>query len=339
MNYKAWIYHAPGNFTYEDRRMRECGDDDIILKTVYTTLCGTDLIAWRTGGEKEYIYPGDEFGHECCTRIYEKGKNVQDLEVGQRVFAYPSLCVPKPKKGSVLGGFSEYIYIENAKAGYNIFPIPDSIPDEVAALIEPLGVSWCAASNTEPKPGQSAIVWGCGGIGIGAAMCLRTLGCEKIVVVDRQPAKLAVARELGFRTVNTGSENWIDEIMDYLGYTHNIFGKCFNADIQLEMTGNPDILHTAYKLAAPRSTFQISSVYPGPQSLDLRLITFLRVKLVGGAGMRPEHVRPVVDMLTSGRFDFTKLYTSSFRPSELITAIRSSENGEQIKIGLDFRKD
>ena len=337
MNYKAWIYRGPGDFSYEDQQMRPCGENDVILKTVYSTLCGSDIIAWRLGGEREYIYPGDEFGHECCTVIYEKGSKVPDFEVGQRVFAHPTWSVPKPKKGTELGGFSEYIYVENVKKGYNLFPIPDSIPDEVAALIEPLGVSWCAVENAEPKPGQSAVVWGCGGIGIGTAMCLRTLGCDKIAVVDMQPNKLKVAEELGFKPINTKSEGWLDELMDYVGYKYNIFGKCLAADLQFEMTGNPEILQTAYKLAGELSTLQISSVYPTPQTLELRLVTYLRVKIAGGAGMLQEHVQPVVDMITSGMFDFTKLYTSSFKPQELITAVRSAEDGKQIKIGLDFR--
>lgn len=334
---RVWIYNGAGDFSYETRELPPCGENDVILKTVFSTVCGSDLIAWRRGGEAENFLKGYELGHECCARIVEMGNAVEGFELGQRVFPFPQYCVVAPAKGCQLGAFSDYIYVPNAKKNFNLYPVDDSFSDEEVALIEPLGVARRAAVNTDPGPGKTALVWGCGGIGLGAAMMLSVMGCDRVVMLDLLEEKLELARSFGFETVNVTRETWLDDVEALLGKRYNLWGRCINADIIMEATGSEVVFQQAYRLAPPGGTLQLVSIYDNPQLIDTRSITYTETKLVGGGGIHPEDVLPVIDMLRSERYDVSKLISVSFRQEELLKAVESSVGSNYVKIGIDFR--
>ena len=77
MKYKALIYHAAKNLSFEEREMPECGENDVILKNVVASICGSDTDTWLNGGEMHYFPADVEFGHEVSCVVHEVGKNVR----------------------------------------------------------------------------------------------------------------------------------------------------------------------------------------------------------------------------------------------------------------------
>ena len=185
---KGFIYQGPQHIEMKEIPLPSCGDNDIIVKNIYSGICGSDVTAYKQDGASMRIYPGYEFGHEMVSRVVEVGKNVEDIQVGDRVYPYPMFAKDDTKRSATVGGFSEYVHIPNCKLNHSVYKIDDSISDKVAALMEPFTVGARAAVLSDPKPGQNAIVFGAGVIGMAAAITLKHLGCDKVMLVNRSTA-------------------------------------------------------------------------------------------------------------------------------------------------------
>ena len=109
--YKAGIFKGPGKVDVIDLPYPACGDDDVIVRNLMTGLCGSDISAFRHGGDDHMIWQDHEFGHESVSEVVELGKNVKDLRLGDHVFPNQGKALRDMKRMATVGGFSEYIRI------------------------------------------------------------------------------------------------------------------------------------------------------------------------------------------------------------------------------------
>ncbi|MDR0851675.1 MAG: zinc-binding dehydrogenase [Clostridiales Family XIII bacterium] len=337
MKMKASIIHGAGNVTVEEREVEPLGDNDAILQNLVASVCGTDVSAYQHGGASYRIHDEGEFGHELVGKIIELGKNVTDLHVGQRVFPYPSTCAPNGAKACTLGGFSEYVHVADAKSGYNLFPIDNSITDEDAALIEPLTIGWRAAMRCNPKAGQNAIVLGAGGIGAAAALCLKAQGLDKILVVGRGEAKLNVMQELGFSTVSTNDEDWKAQVADYFGPARSISGQGVNAQIVVDAAGSDTLFDEIFPLMPIFSTLCVVAIYGKPHPVNLMAVSYGQLNIIGSGGQFPEDILGVIEMLQSKQFDVSRLISGVYRQDDIVKAIEAAAGSDSVKIIIDYR--
>ncbi len=155
---KAAIYHGIENVSVEEIPMPECGDNDVILKNVRGSICGTDIGAYYHGGDDAGIFPGHTFGHEMSAVVYKKRKNVSDdIEIGMRVFPNPTLSKRADSGLSMLeicdecGAFSQYVQIQDAQLDYNLFELPENVSFDEAAIIEPFSVAMHGINQVNVK--------------------------------------------------------------------------------------------------------------------------------------------------------------------------------------------
>ena len=141
MKYNALMYYGQKYFGFEELEMPACGENDMIVKNLTASICGSDTDTWLNGGELHYLPPRVEFGHEVVCEVVETGKNVTGVKPGDRIAPYPLKATPNPRKAGYLGGFSEYLYITNAKEDENFWILDERMSNKEAALIEPLSVS------------------------------------------------------------------------------------------------------------------------------------------------------------------------------------------------------
>ena len=74
---KGFIYQGAKQIEMQELPMPVCGDRDIVVKNLYSGICGSDITAYRTSGDFMRLYPGMEFGHEMVSEVVEVGKDVR----------------------------------------------------------------------------------------------------------------------------------------------------------------------------------------------------------------------------------------------------------------------
>src|SRR5690606_22818971 len=185
-------------------------------------------------------------GHEYAGEIVALGRDVTNLSVGQRVSGEGHVVGMKSRasrageyhldpdtKGigvNLPGAFAEFVRIP----AFNIVPLPDSIDDELGAILDPLGNAVHTVLAFDII-GEDVLVTGAGPIGIMGAAVARHVGARHVVITDVNPERLQLATEVAdVVPVDIGSED-LRHAMDRLGMREGF-------DVGLEMSGDPAAL-------------------------------------------------------------------------------------------------
>lgn len=335
---KAAIYNGKKNIAIVDKPTPVCGPHDVLLKTIYASICGTDVAVYQHGpGTGHRVTVGGEFGHEAVCRVAAVGEQVTDFKVGQRVYPYPLLVTGDHKRAGTIGAFSEYILAPDAKWNVGLYAVPDEIDDKTAALIEPFTVGTRAARRSQPQAGENAIVFGAGTIGIAAAIALKEFGCRDVLVCDLSDFRLEKVRALGFSTCNTGRENLKERASKLFGVTHGLDGEVPDADIYLDAAGAPTILEQFLNIGKFGSRMVVVAVLAGQRPVDILRMTYAQQSLIGSGGYFPEDVRAVMATMASQKYDISSIITHEFPQNEIAKAIESASNtNETLNVVISY---
>ena len=187
----------------------------LVLDVHSCGICGSDLHAKDHGDELAEVL--DEVGYHDCIRrdtptvmghefsgvVAERGaKTPKGLKVGTRVVSFPMVRGHGGVQMTGLsplapGGYAEQVLVESSMT----FAVPNGLPLDVAALTEPMTVALHAVRRSEIKKRDTAIVVGCGPVGLAVICQLKALGLEKIVASDLSPARRALALRCGASVV------------------------------------------------------------------------------------------------------------------------------------------
>ena len=330
---KGYIYHGPGNITLEELELTSCGDNDVIVKNIAAGVCGSDVTAYKHGGESVMIFPEHEFGHEMVSEVVEVGKNVEGLAVGDRVYPFPIFAKGDMMRAATIGGFSEYVHIPNYQPGMSLYKVDDAISDKVAAMIEPFTVGAHSARICDPAPGKKAIVFGAGIIGMSAAITLHYMGCEKIMVVNRSTYRLEKATALGFETCSPVQENLKEKALEYFGSSFSMAGPIPDVDIYIDATGSADVIDSYMAMGKNGSVLSVVGIHHEPRAINLTGMVYSGLTIKGSPGYTPDDVAFVMDMMKSGKYDLESLVSHTFPLDQLEEAIQtSSRSGESEKV-------
>jgi len=189
--------------------MPEVPDGWGLIKVSHSGICGTDLNIYA--GSHPRAKAPLTMGHEFSGVMAEDAKG---LPKGTRVTVYPLIscmeCTPCKEGNKHVcntlglfgidadGGMAEYVAIPVE----NIIKLSDKVSDKLGALLEPIAVTVHTLRETGFKPGDNAIVFGCGTIGLCLALTLRLFGARDIVLAETDAARIEIARSLGFDVIN-----------------------------------------------------------------------------------------------------------------------------------------
>lgn len=340
---KAWIFEeykdADGNVR-GDCVLKEidkpvAGPDDAILKVNVAAICGGDVGCFNHGGASHKVFSGKEWGHEMSATIVELGENVKDLKVGDRVWPFPYYCEPNGMKAGALGGFSEYVLVQNAKKDYNLFSL-DGMSDLMGALLEPFLVGFRAANNANPGPGKKAVVFGCGMIGMSAAITLASCGCDEVIVVGRREYKLSVAKKLGFKTFTTLDDDWKDQLREYLGPRKAVSRQGVDAMCWVEATADEEIIGDISTIMPERSNLTIVAAHQKPICFNPAFLTFNEMKISGSQAFLQTDVAPGMELLKSTPYDILQICGYVCKQEELKKGIELMREGKITKAVIDY---
>src|SRR6201993_2703523 len=183
--------------------------DEVLLRVRLALTDGTDLKVWQRGYHAKMIQPPSVFGHEVVGEIAAVGKRVDPrCRIGARVIAANSApcfrCYHCRRGQENLcedllfnnGAYAEYMRIPGRIVMENMLEVPHSVDDGSAALVEPLACVLRGIHEMEVRTGDTAVVIGCGPIGLKYVRMLSRRGV-RVIALARRTAPLDLARRLG----------------------------------------------------------------------------------------------------------------------------------------------
>ena len=327
---KAAIYLGKENVEVQELPKPICGDHDVIIKNIYSSICGTDVAVYTKGPKTGHkITVGGEFGHETVSRIVEVGKNVMEFKVGERVYPYPLYTKKDTKRAGTIGGFSEYILVPEAKRNHSLYAIPEQISDRLACLIEPFTVGCRAARRGQQKAGENGIVFGCGTIGLAAAVALKHFGMNHVMLCDKYDFRLGIAENLGFAVCNIEKENFIEKAADYFSAAPSLTGMVPDIDCWIDAAGAESILDSFMQYGKIISRFVAVAVNNKPRQLDLLHMTYSQKSIIGSGGYLPDDVRDVMEIMANGKWNLESIITHEFSLEQISEAIQSAADPDK----------
>ena len=170
-----------------------------------------------------------------------------------------------------------------------------------ACLIRPFTVGFRAARCVEPKPGENAIVFGAGTIGIAAAIRLKYFGCKEVMICDHSDFQLDKATHLGFATCNNSREDLKKAAMAVFGTAPSRFGPTANVSTYIDASGTKPILELYQSMGKIESRMVVVAVRAGNRPVDILEMTYFQHALIGSGGYNPENVEDVLAVMVQSR--------------------------------------
>jgi L-iditol 2-dehydrogenase len=316
---KAAVMHGTFDIRMEERPVPDIGPDEVLIKVMAVGVCGSDIHYYEHGKIGPFVVEKPMIlGHECAGVVAAVGEAVRSIQPGDRVAVEPGVPCDRCEacKGGrynlcpdvqflatppVDGAFVQYI---KHRADY-VFPIPDSMNFEEAALIEPFSVGIHAARRAQLSPGSSVAILGMGPVGLMAIVAAKAYGAKEIFASDVIPKRLQAAKALGAtHVIDASRADVADEILRATGNR--------GVDVAFETAGHVKALQDA--LASLKQGGKLSIVgLPQQENVPLHIPTIgIKEADIYGifryANTYPQGIR----FLSSGLADVMQLITERF---------------------------
>ncbi|MCL2223554.1 MAG: L-threonine 3-dehydrogenase [Defluviitaleaceae bacterium] len=334
-----------GGLVLEERPVPTPGDNEVLIKTKKTAICGTDLhiYSWNSWAKKTIKTP-QIIGHEFVGEVAEIGRGVTNVTVGQLVSGEghlfcgqcrrcmtgtPHLCREASGIGvNMDGAFAEYFTFPAS----NLWICDENIPLNVLAIMDPLGNATHTVRSFDVL-GEDVLVTGAGPIGLMSVPILRRAGARNIVVTDINAKRLELAKVLGATaTVDVRTE----KIADIMPNLKPAMVEGF--DIGLEMSGSAEGFNDMIGTMANGGKIAILGFLPPEAQIEWDTMIFKSLTLKGVYGREMfDTWYQMTALLQSGLVDdILKIITHEFHYTDFIEGFELMKSGKSGKIILDW---
>ncbi len=331
---KAAIYQGVGNVQVVDQPDPEPGSKDVIVKVALCGVCGSDTAEYHISNSGA-IQPGKQFGHEFAGTVVDIGKDVKGISEGMRVTVNPMTATRAGRRNAcMVGGFSQYVLVEDAAIDYNIYPLPDHLTFEDGALVEPASVSMHGVNTAQPKQDDRVLILGAGPIGLGALAGMKALGVKNVIVSDISEFRLEKAKELGADAVHNPKEvDLVDFLEKIYPDQHPIMGYI---DATVDAAGVGAALEDVIYISKGGARISIVALHKAPISLDPIFFIMKDLQMKGSVGY-PTEFPQVLGFFANGKVDLKPAITHRFPLSEINAALRMAVSvDEAVKVMIDM---
>jgi L-iditol 2-dehydrogenase len=325
---RAAVLHAAGDVRVEERPVPEPGPREVLVEVTAVGVCGSDIHYYEHGRIGDFVVRAPMvLGHEPAGRVNDVGAEVTRHRVGDRVTLEPgipcgrcaqcragryNLCpdVVFFATPPVDGAFANFVTIHEDFA----FTLPDSLSDDVGALMEPLSVGIWACRKGGVSAGDRVLVTGAGPIGQLAAQVAFAFGATDVTVTDTNQHRLGVAERAGARTAQPGEEPE-------------------DVDVLIECSGHPAALSAGILAVRPAGRAVIVGMGPGETAeLPLARIQVREIWLTGT--FRYANTYPTaIALAAAGRVDLDAIITGHYDLDDAEAALRAGrEDPTSVKV-------
>jgi L-iditol 2-dehydrogenase len=340
---RAAVYYGPGDIRIEERPEPSPAADNLVLEVSCCAICGTDLKLATVGNPR--CHPPRIIGHEFVGRAVHVGSEVTGFASGDRItlattlacgacpycdLGLGNLCPnSKPISYDFDGAFARYVAVPPlALAGGNAILVPTGVPDEAAALSEPLSCAINAQELAGVKAGDRVLILGGGPLGALHAAVARALGAAEVMVVQRSEPRLSLLRRLLDITVIDGAGE------DVLAVVQSRTGG-LGADVVIVSAPARDAQEEALRYARKGGAISLFASMPkgaAEITLDSRAIHYGELRLVGASDSRPEHVEKAVRLLAEDTIDVDPIITHRVPLDALLDGIALMKDKQSLKV-------
>ena len=334
---KAAVFHGPDTgIKIEDIPVPSVGPDQILVKVAACGACHTDL-HYIEHGVPTFKKPPIVLGHEASGTVEEVGVDVENFTTGQRVLipavltcgkcrfcrmGRENICADMKMLGNHFdGAYAEYVAVPSK----DVLNLPESIPLQDASIIaDALSTPYHAVKNrARVRPGDTVVVFGCGGVGINAVQLAAAVGAS-VIAVDISERKLEWARELGAaETIDASKvERVSKEVKKLTGG---------GADIAMEVIGNPRTIEEAFESVRCGGRLCVVGYTNETISIVAGKIMFKELEIVGSLGCPPGEYVPLIRMVELGRIDVSRLVTHRFALDQIQGAFDVMKHGDSLR--------
>ena len=318
------------------------GHNDVLIEINKTAICGTDIHIFQWDEWAQHTIPVPlAVGHEFSGTIVECGIEVRGFEPGDRVSAEGHitcgvcrncragrrhLCMNTRGVGvNRPGAFAEYLSVP----AFNVFKLPDSITDDMASILDPLGNATHTALSFD-LVGEDVLITGAGPIGIMATAIARYAGARHVVITDVNDYRLGLARKMGASMALNVTRESIDDAMQELGMAEGF-------DVGMEMSGNGRAFEDMLRTMHHGGKIALLGILPENTGIDWDAVIFkgLTIKGIYGREMFETWYK-MASMLQSG-LNIDPIITHHFPVDEYLPAFELMESGQTGKVILEWR--
>jgi L-iditol 2-dehydrogenase len=329
---RASVLLGPGKVVIQERPVPSPGPGEVLIQIGSVGICGSDVHYYQHGRIAEYVVREPLIlGHEAGGRIVAVGTGVDQSRIGERVALEPGVpcrVCRECKAGRynlcrdvrffatppIDGTFAEYVALEADFA----HPIPDSLSDDAAGLIEPLSVAVWACKKADVGAGSRVLISGAGPIGIMNVQVARALGATEVVVSDVAPARLAAARSFGAtRTLDALTENAVDAGIE--------------VDAYIDCSGAPPAINQGIRALRPAGSVVLVGMGADEISLPVGIIQGRELTITGT--FRYANTYPTaIALAASGKIDLDGMVTTRYTLDEAETALSQNTDPTAMKV-------
>ena len=318
------------------------GPRDVLIKIRKAGICGTDRGIHEWGPwARSRVKVGIIIGHEAMGTVAATGSAVDAIHVGQRVSIEGhincNVCQPcRTGKAHVCdrvrivgidrdGTFAEYLAVPTS----NVWPLHPNIPDNVAAIMDPLGNAVHTVMSAGVS-GKSVLITGVGIIGLMAVSVARAAGAARVIAADINEHRLEIAKQLGAdATVHSRDKAWPDHVRELTGG--------LGPDVVCEMSGAAQAIRGG--LAALRSCGTMAVLGLPKEDVAINFnehVIFKGSRIIGINGRRMfETWYQVEDLILSGRVNLKPIITHEIPLADFERGFKLMKDGEAIKVILN----
>ena len=305
------------------------GPHQVLIEVATVGICGSDVHYYDHGRIADFVVREPlVLGHEASGTIRALGSEVTDREIGQRVAMEPQETCGRCKEclagrynlcpsveffatPPVDGAFAQYVVLDSVRA----HPVPDSMSDEAAALIEPLSVGIWAAQKAAVQPGDRVLVTGAGPVGLLCADVARARGAAAVIVSDTNDYRLGVARRRGASQTVNALAGPLDSQIEPV-------------DVVLECSGAAPAIRGAFAAAAPAARIVLVGMGAADLELPVALIQ-IRELVVTGTFRYANCYPAAIALAASGVVDLDGLVTGEYGLAQAAEALQASKKDER----------
>jgi threonine 3-dehydrogenase len=326
----------------EEVPVPEVGPNDVLIRVKKSAICGTDvhIYNWDQWAARTVPVPM-VVGHEFVGEIADLGSAVSSqYRLGQRVAGEGHVVCGhcrncRAGRGHLCrntlgvgvnrpGSFAEYVAIPQ----HNVVAIPDDVPDEIAAIFDPLGNAVHTALSFD-LVGEDVLVTGAGPIGIMGALVAQCVGARKVVITDINPVRLELARKMGVRHVVDASREKLADVMQAEGMREGF-------DVGLEMSGSAHAFRDMIAAMNNGGKVAILGIAPTAFEIDWNQVIFKMLTLKGIYGREMFETWYKMIALVQGPLDVSGLITHRIGIDDFQAGFDAMRSGSSGKVVMDW---